>query len=189
MLSYYRTSYPSAFAIVGTLSRYLEWDRLFLTFKLEVHTVYISSCTFLGYKMRRRMRVHYVYWMCLGVSVSERVGGCVRVWECESVRVWVCVSVCAVELGIQSGYWISVVTETRHWRLAASFPATLCNQSRPIWEDLIILERLVDISFDSTQRGEGGGEEEGRGGGQGVMCVWSVKWEVGMILLSKRTYY
>jgi hypothetical protein len=29
---------------------------------------------------------------------------------------------------------------------------------RPIWGDLIVLERLVDISFDSTQRGE----EEGR---------------------------
>ena len=34
----------------------------------------------------------------------------------------------------------------------------------------------MDISFDSTQRGE----EEGRGGGQGVMCVCEVgsgKWE------------
>ena len=102
------------------------------------------------------MRVHYVYWMCLGVSVCERVGGCVSVWVCE------CVSVCAVKLGIQSGCWISVVTRMRRWRLAASFPATLCNQARPIWGDLIILERLVDISFDSTQWGEGGGEEEGR---------------------------
>ena len=26
----------AAFAIVGTLSRYLEWDRLFITFKLDV---------------------------------------------------------------------------------------------------------------------------------------------------------
>ena len=120
------------------------------------------------------MRVHYVYWMCLRVSVCERVGGCVSVWVCE------CASVCAVKLGIQSGCWISVVTRMRRWRLAASFPATLCNQARPIWGDLIILERLVDISFDSTQRGEEEGrEEEGRrgewrGGGQGVMCVCEV---------------
>ena len=129
------------------------------------------------------MHVHYVYWMCLGVSVCERVGGCVSVWVC------VCVSVCAVKLGIQSGCWISVVTRMRRWRLAASFPTTLCNQARLIWEDLIILEHLVDISFDSTQRGKEEGREEGRrrGGrrgewrvkrrGQGVMCVWSGKWE------------
>jgi hypothetical protein len=50
----------------------------------------------------------------------------------------------------------------RRWRLAASFSATLCNQARPIGGDLIILERLVDNSFDSTQRGEEEGSEEGR---------------------------
>ena len=93
-------------------------------------------------------------------------------------------SVCAVKLGIQSGCWISVVTRMRRWRLAASFSATLCNQARPIGGDLIILERLVDILFDSTQRGdeetggeeEGmkGGGEEGRGGRQVVMCICEV---------------
>ena len=85
-----------------------------------------------------------------------------------------CVCMYAVKHGIQSGCWISVVAGMRHWKLAASFPPTLCNQAsttrnhasikvdwmstmsslRPIWGDLIVLERLVDISFDSTQRGE-----------------------------------
>ena len=128
-----------------------------------------SSCTLLGCNcnMRRCMRVHYVYCMCLCVSV------------CERGRVCECVSVCAVKLGIQSGCWISVVIGTRQWRLVASFPATLCNQTRPIWRDLIILERLVDISFDSTQRGEEEGREEGRVKRRGAGCDVCVKWEVG----------
>ena len=122
----------------------------------------------------------------LNVFGCECVWECVCVCVCECVSVWVsgCVSVCAVKLGIQSGCWISVVTRMRRWRLAASFSATLCNQARPIGGDLIILERLVDNSFDSTQRGEEEGSEEGRvkrreewrvkRWGQGVMCVCEV---------------
>ena len=84
----------------------------------------------------------------------------------------------AVKHGIQSGCWISVVAGMRHWKLAVSFPPTLCNQARRLFVQHAIKqvlrligcrrchlsvryeERLVDISFDSTQRGEEEGIRE-----------------------------
>ncbi len=99
---------------------------------------------------------------------------------CESVRVRECVYVCN-----QTWYSVRLLDFGGSWDEALEtgsvFPTyslqsgkeTLCttrNQAsikvdwmstmsslRPIWGDLIVLERLVDISFDSTQRGE---EEE-----------------------------
>jgi hypothetical protein len=46
---------------------------------------------------------------------------------CVCVCVWLCMY--AVNVGIQSGCWISVEARMRHWKLAASFPPTLATYS------------------------------------------------------------
>jgi len=107
------------------------------------------------------------------VRERERESVCVRVREC----VYVCSQTWySVRLLDFSGSWDEALETGSVFPTYAlqSGKETLCttrNQAsikvdwmstmsslRPIWGDLIVLERLVDISFDSTQRGE----EEGR---------------------------
>jgi hypothetical protein len=88
VLSYFRTSsYPSAFAIVGTpLSQYYTLNGMIAL------SPSLKPCLSLGV-------VHARF------KFGNQPGCC----------------------------WISVVAGMRHWKLAASFPPTLCNQARRLF--------------------------------------------------------
>ena len=128
------------------------------------------------------MRVHYVYWMCLGVSVCERVGGCVREWEgvwvCECVSVWVCVQsnlVFRQVVGFQ--WWMG--RGTGDWqRLSQLLSAIRQGRYEKIWSSLNVswIFHLIAHREGRRKGGKrgGGGESEEWRGGDRVWCVCEV---------------
>ena len=141
------------------------------------------------------MRVHYVYWVCLSVSV------CVRERESVCVRVRECVYVCS-----QTWYSVRLLDFSGGWdearKLAASFPPTLCNQARrlfvqhaikqvlrligcrrchlsarygEIWSSLSVSWIFHSIAHREGKR-RGGGKCEEKGGRVWCVCVCEWVW-------------